>query len=374
MYIRNESNLQYMKVLHFITSIDKTAGGTTVYMQLLSTELKSLVDLVVVTGLSPNPVYLKDVQVQFFDLSLNRWYSLAREFREFLEVNQPDIVHINGIWNPQCWLFQKVAQDLGIKIVLSPHGMLEPYILHRHPLKKKLALALYQHRALRNVDYYHTTAQSELDQVRKLGYTQTAVVIANGIETTDVLLKTEWKAVRNLLFLSRVHPKKGIDLLIEAVAQLPVNTLQITIAGEGDAAYVEELKRLAIQRNVAHQFHFVGGVYGQQKWELYQQSDLFVLPTYSENFGIVVPEALYTGLPVLTTTGTPWQELETEKCGWWIDLSVDNLAKALTEAIHTDTVELKSMGERGRKLVMSKYDVKEVAEKMKYFYQGVVNR
>ena len=361
------------KVLHFITSIDKTAGGTTAYMQLLSAELKPLVDLVVVTGLSPNPVYLEDVHVQFFDLSLNRWCSLATEFRKFLEVSQPDIVHINGIWEPQCWLFQQVAQGLGIKVVLSPHGMLESYILHRHSMKKKMALALYQRRALRRVDYFHTTAQSELDQVRKLGYTQPAVVIANGIKTTDVLPKTEWKAVQNILFLSRVHPKKGIDLLIEAVAQLPATALHITIAGEGDAAYVEELKRLAIQRKVAHQFHFIGGVYGKQKWELYQRSDLFVLPTYSENFGIVVPEALYTGLPVLTTTGTPWQELETEKCGWWIELNVANLTNALNEALQLNAKELKGMGMRGRQLVGEKYEIKEVAKEMKEFYTEVLN-
>jgi len=361
-----------MRILHFISSVDKTSGGTTAYMQLLSAELTSLVDLVVVTGLSPNPVCLENVIVQFFDISLSRWYRLEVEFKEFLEVNQPDIIHINGIWEPQCWLFQKVAQGLDIKVVLSPHGMLEPYILQRHPLKKKLALALYQHRALRRIDYFHTTAQSELDQVRKLGYTQPAVVIANGIETADVLPKTEWKAVQNILFLSRVHPKKGIDLLIEAVAQLAANALHITIAGEGDAAYVEELKQLAIRRKVAHQFHFVGGVYGRMKWELYQQSDLFVLPTYSENFGIVVPEALYTGLPVLTTTGTPWQELETEKCGWWIELNVANLTRALNEALQLNVLELKGMGMRGRQLVGKKYEINEVAKEMVKMYDEII--
>jgi len=162
-------------------------------------------------------------------------------------------------------------------------------------------------------------------------------------------------------------------LLIEAVAQLPATALHITIAGEGDAAYVEELKRLAIQRKVAHQFHFIGGVYGKQKWELYQRSDLFVLPTYSENFGIVVPEALYTGLPVLTTTGTPWQELETEKCGWWIELNVANLTNALNEALQLNAKELKGMGMRGRQLVGEKYEIKEVAKEMKEFYTEVLN-
>jgi len=163
-------------------------------------------------------------------------------------------------------------------------------------------------------------------------------------------------------------------LLIEAVAQLPANTLHITIAGEGDAAYVEELKQLSVQKKVAHQFHFVGGIYGKQKWELYQQSDLFVLPTYSENFGIVVPEALYTGLPVLTTTGTPWQELETENCGWWIELNVANLTRALSEALQLNAEKLKEMGMRGRQLVREKYEIKSVAVEVVKMYNKMYEK
>ncbi|MDD3320483.1 MAG: glycosyltransferase [Paludibacter sp.] len=360
-----------MKVIHFITSIDKSSGGTTAYMQLLSAELKQLVDLVVVTGGSTHPVELKGVNVCFFDLSLVRWFKLEKEFRQLLEKEKPDIVHINGIWMPQSWLFQKVAQQKGIEIVLSPHGMLEPYILNRHPLKKKIALALYQQKALKRVHYFHATAQSELDQIRKLGFQQKAEIIPNGIELTPLKRKTEWKTVQNILFLSRVHPKKGIELLIDAVAQLKNPQLTVTIAGEGDLGYIETLKKLATQKKVDKQLNFIGAVYGNEKWELFKNTDLFILPTYSENFGIVVAEALATGLPVITTTGTPWQELETEKCGWWIDLSVDNLVQAISEAIHKDAIQLEEMGQRGRKLVENKYEIKAVALQMKEFYERI---
>jgi len=360
-----------VKVIHFITGIDKSGGGTTAYMQLLSAELKQLVDLIVATGLSTHPVELKGANVCFFDLSLVRWFKLEKEFRQLLEKEKPDIVHINGIWMPQSWLFQKVAQKQGIQVVLSPHGMLEPYIINRHPYKKKIALALYQQKALKRVHYFHATAQSELDQIRKLGFQQEAEIIPNGIELTPLKRKTEWKAVQNILFLSRVHPKKGIELLIEAVAKLQNKELKISIAGEGDESYIAELKQLCKEKNVGEQFDFVGGVYGEQKWELYHQADLFVLPTYSENFGIVVAEALATGLPVITTTGTPWQELETENCGWWIDLSVENLEEAISEAIHKDAIQLEEMGQRGRKLVENKYEIKAVALQMKEFYERI---
>lgn len=362
-----------MKILHFITSIEKSAGGTTAYMQLISKELIRLVDFVIVTGISPNPIDCSGAITVFVNLSMSRWLSLEKEIAAILDLEKPDIVHVNGIWQPQTWLFQKVAQRKGIKVVLSPHGMLEPYIMNRHPLKKKIALALYQHKAIRTANYIHATATSELAQIRKLGYNPPATIIPNGIELTDLLPKTEWQHVRNILFLSRVHPKKGIELLIEALAQLNDKNIRVIVAGEGEAAYIESLKKLVVQKNVSQQVKFVGGVYGNRKWELYREADLFVLPTYSENFGIVVAEALATGLPVITTTNTPWKELETEKCGWWINLNVPDLAKALAEAIALQPEELKAMGLSGRKLVEDKYDIRAVSEKMVAFYKEVLS-
>lgn len=363
-----------MKILHFITAIDKSGGGTTAYMQLISKELKDLVDLIVVTGSSAQPIELPGVDVRFLNLSVYRWYVIQAELRELLKIEKPDVVHINGIWQPQCWLFQRIAQQLGIIVIMSPHGMLEPYILNRHPWKKKLALALYQHKALSRVDYYHATAQSELEQIRKLGFLQPTKIIPNGIEIKEIYSKTAWNDVQNILFLSRIHPKKGIELLIEAVAKLKNKQLQIIIAGDGEIAYLEELKRLAKDYHVSQQLNFKGGVYGDSKWELFQQADLFVLPSYSENFGIVVAEALATGLPVITTTGTPWRELETNRCGWCIELCVDNLVKTLNEAVATDASELRLMGERGRKLVEEKYDINAVTKSMNNFYMAVYRK
>lgn len=361
-----------MKIIHFITSIDKSSGGTTVYIQLLSKGLKNYVDLLVVTGISGKPIILNSVNTRFLDLSIVRWFKLKKEIYNLLLEEKPNIVHINGIWQPQCWLFQLVAQQLNIKVVLSPHGMLDPYILQRHPQKKKLALALYQFKAVKQANYLHATSGLELSNIRKLGFMQGAVVVPNSIDISEIKPKVSWNnKVKKILYLSRVHSQKGVEQLIEAVSKLQKDDFELIIAGNGEQNFMEMLQHKIDKNNLEKKVHLIGGVFGDKKWELFQSADIFVLPSFSECFGIVVAEALAAGIPVITTTGTPWQELETHRCGWWIDLSVDNLVKALDEAIHTDTIELKSMGERGQKLVMNKYDIKIVAQQMKYFYEGI---
>ncbi len=277
---------------------------------------------------------------------------------------------------PQCWFFQRAAQSLGIKIVLSPHGMLEPWILNRNPWKKKLALLLYQHKAIRRADVIHTTAQSELNQIRNLGYNQKAVVIPNGIDLSEVKAKTQWSKKNNtfrLLFLSRVHLKKGIELLIDAVTKLNNPKIEVIIAGEGEENYITSLKQQCEKNNIEHQFKFVGGIYGVAKWEAYKQCDVFILPTYSENFGIVVAEALAVGVPVITTTGTPWNELETQHCGWWIDLSVENLMHTIQQAMTLPPETLKEMGKNGANLIRKHYDIKGIAEQIKNMYQNNID-
>jgi glycosyltransferase involved in cell wall biosynthesis len=318
---------------------------------------------------------LPGVEVKYLNLNLSRWFFLKKEFIAVLKELKPDLVHINGIWNPQIFLFQQAARSLGIKVLISPHGMLEPYILNRHPLKKKLALFLYQKKAIKLANYIHATAQSELEQIRKLGFVSPATVIPNGIDLSEIIKQEKLisdSSFKNILFLSRIHPKKGIELLIEAIQQLKNEKIKVIIAGEGDSDYIKSLIELTVKRKVEKNIKFIGGVYGQDKWDLYQQADIFVLPTYSENFGIVVIEALAAGVPVITTTGTPWQELQTYNCGWWIDLNISNLKKTIQDAIGMTPYELNKMGENGKKLVKSKYDIKAVSKETFKFYKTIL--
>lgn len=359
-----------MKVIHFIAGIDKKEGGTAEYMRLLGSELKNHVEIIVATGFSLNPIEIKGVEIKFFKTNFLRWFSMLKEFRLFLLTEKPDVVHINGIWSPQNWGFQKVSQELGIKVILSPHGMLEPWILAQNPWKKKIGLFLYQKKAIQRAEYIHATAQMEKDSVRKLGFTNEIEIIPNGIDLTDVKKNKEYYGTRKMVFLSRIHPKKGIELLLNAWSNSNTEGWILEIAGNGDENYITNLIETAKElKNV----NFVGTKYGEHKWDFLRSADVMILPTHSENFGIVVAEALAVGVPVITTQGTPWEDLEIYQCGWWIDLSVSNLEEIITRVIHISVDELKNMGKNGVQLVAVKYEIKAVTNQINDLYQKVLH-
>ncbi|TDO97071.1 glycosyltransferase [Flavobacterium sp. 245] len=357
-----------MKVIHYIASIDKSGGGTTEYMRLLSNALKEGTSLTIATGISKDPIKIDGVSISFFDNNIFRWFSLIREFRVFLKNEKPDIVHINGIWSPQNWGFQKVAQELKIKVLLSPHGMLESWILEHNPLKKKLALLLFQNKAIRNVDHIHATAQMEKDSIRKLDFKNKITIVPNGIDLSECKSFKVGYGNKKVVFISRIHPKKGIEILLEAWRNCDTKSWTLEIAGSGEEAYTAKLIQSCHDlQNV----HFVGAVYQEAKWNFLRSADVMVLPTYSENFGLVVAEALAVGIPVITTTGTPWQDLESYNCGWWIDLSVENLQSTLVKVFNTPVDKLQEMGIEGKKLVKEKYDIQVVGKKMVELYNTI---
>lgn len=363
-----------MVIFHYIPSIDRTSGGTTTYLQLLAKELGKLSKLHIVSHTSDTPVDLENCQVHFI-APLKHIIKMKRQWQHLLNEFKPDIVHVNCCWMPQCALTQKWAQQLGYKVVLTPHGMLEPWIMKRHYWTKKIpALLLYQKAAVKRADHLHATAESEKENLLKLGYNSHIAVIPNGIDVESIPIKQSWKRNKQILFLSRIHIKKGIEFLLEAVATLKdsLNGYTINIAGEGDANYIEQLKNKSQVLGIEKMVNFCGGVYGEEKWKLFRQADLFILPTYSENFGIVVAEALASGTPVITTKGTPWKDLNTDHCGWWTEIGTEPTVKAIRKFLTLNEAELETMGRNGRKLIEEKYSAKKMAEDMVELYKKLI--
>lgn len=361
-----------MKIVHYIPSIDRSWGGTSTFMQVLAKPLGKRVELHIVTHISENPLVMENCEVHYIPRYRPFSASWERAVREVLDGCNPDVVHINCCWTPDCAMVQKLAQQCGYKVVLSPHGMLEPWIIHRHYYTRKLpALWLYQKEAVRKADCLHATAESERENLLKLGYNAHVKVVGLGIDAESIVLKQSWKRTKQVLFLSRVHVKKGIHYLVEAVGVLreQLQGYKILVAGEGEPAYVDSLRQMIADRGLQDMIQLIGGVYGDEKWELFRSADFFVLPTHSENFGLAIAEALASGTPVITTVGTPWSDLNSSQAGEWIEIGTQPLVEALKRFLALPEEELERMGRNGRKLIETKYSAEVMAEKMMDVYR-----
>ena len=368
-----------MKIFHYIPSMDRSQGGVAAYLSTLSGELGRRSKLVIATCVQPNNLPMNNCKVvdlegfSFTDAGLGLSLSGMKRFADccnnILDREQPDIVHINGIWSLDRWIMQRQALKRGIKTYIMPHGMLEPWILHRHYWTRKLpALLLYQRKALKKAVGLIATAESERRNIVSLNVNANVQLIANGIDMSGIIMKSSWKRRKKILYVSRIHVKKGIELLIETAAGISehLKDYEIVIAGEGDADYVARLKAQA--QNSLLNMRFVGGVYGEEKWRLFQEADFFVLPTYSENFGYVIAEALACGTPVITTKDTPWEAID-GICGCWIERSEKELAKAILMMIGKTPAELECMGRAGRQLIENNYSAQKMAEQLMKVYK-----
>lgn len=387
---------------------------------------------------------------------------LGGEFEEALEAfGLPDLVHDHGIWLPCHRRVARVCGERGIPRIVSPRGMLEPWALNHKKWKKRLAWWYYQRKDLQSAHGLHATAESEAEQLRKLGLRAPVVVAANGVAVesaeklkTETLKRTESEEVgvdcvetgarsnplkisesqrfsisvfpRTALFLSRIHPIKGLPMLLEAWAKVRPEGWQLRVVGPDEAGHLGELKQLCDRVGLEWEegpWSVVGGrlsevtetdggrselgdrrqeaggkldlcestsslipdnrslipdppcvcfcasLEGAAKWRAMAEADLFILPSHSENFGIVVAEALAAGTPVITTTGTPWEGLHAHECGWWVGPGVGPLTEALRSAIGKTDEERSAMGRRGREWVKQDFAWPGIAEKMEEFYE-----
>lgn len=364
-----------MKIIHYIPSIDRTAGGTSTYMQVLAKGLGELAEVHIITHTSENPLAMENCMVHYvpeYNPFKGAW---RKKVAEMMEEVMPDIVHVNCCWMPACAAVQRIAQKHGYKVVLTPHGMLEPWIIKRHYWTRKVpALLLYQKAAVRKADCIQSTAESERDNLLKLGYNKNIKVVKLGIDADGIEMKRSWKKTRQILFLSRVHVKKGINFLIEAAVALrsKLQGYKILVAGEGDADYVAEMKRMIENNGLQDIVQLIGGVYGEEKWRLFQSSDFFVLPTHSENFGLAIAESLASGTPVITTVGTPWNDLNDTNSGAWIEIGTQPLVETLRRFLALSDAELEAMGRNGRRLIEEKYSAHVMAKEMMEVYETLI--
>ena len=297
-----------------------------------------------------------------------------RFIRSLCEQKKIDLIHLHGMWSPFLAVAALVARRRRIPLVISPHGCLEPWALGYKHRKKWLALKTYQGAVLRAASLFVATANQELESILQLGLRQPVAVIPNGVDAGPPPLREAHGVVKTILFLSRVHPKKGLLDLVEAWARVRRSGWRIVIAGGDEDGYRAKVEALVRAKELQSDFEFAGFVDGARKQACFDAADIFILPTYSDNFGIAVAEALANELPVITTTGAPWQDLVEHRCGWWVEPGVQGVSGALNEAMECDPAELRKMGQRGRQLVLNKYSWAQIGSTALATSQWLLNQ
>jgi len=301
----------------------------------------------------------------------------SRAYRSQLtEGISPDLVHLHGMWNPFLAAFAATAKAHRIPYIVAPHGMLEPWSLKVRAVRKSLALKFYQGEILAHAAAIHATSEMEADNIRRLGIGSAPIfVVPNAVSESLDMRPEDMPATspkKTLLFLSRIHEKKGIDLLIQAWNEIRPTDWSLLIVGSGEPNYVERLRKYCISNHVPD-VEFRSHLEGVAREVAFRQASVFILPTYSENFGNVVAEALIRGVPVITTTGTPWREIIDKQCGWYVNPTVAEVKGAILNAVNTDSLTLRQMGERGRVHVKANYTLPAVRAGLLNMYRSALN-
>ncbi len=298
--------------------------------------------------------------------------------RELLASEAPRVLHCHGLWSPACHWACRTGVLRDIPVVTHPRGMLEPWALEYRSWKKRLAMMLYQRRDLESVAVFIATAEQEAESIRRVGLRQPIAVIPNGVDIPlleGLTSHTQYgeRRERIALFMSRLHPIKNLKGLLAAWSSLGLDGWRLVVAGPDEVGHRAELEREVRALRLGSCVEFVGEVEGKDKERLFRSAHLFVLPSFSENFGIVVAEAMSYGLPVIATHGTPWAELARRDCGWWVPPTPDGIANALRLAVGMNDEQRAAMGARARTYARE-FDWSDIARKTAGVYDWILGR
>jgi glycosyltransferase involved in cell wall biosynthesis len=296
-----------------------------------------------------------------------------------IKIEKNIIFHSHNLWNFIPYISYRLTKKYQIPSVLSLRGSIE-----FNKLKKIIAWKVYQKKIFQASDAIHVTNEKDIINLKKLGISSPIAFIPNGGDLDEFkFMNTKNASKKNLglekeknyvLFLSRIHPEKGLKYLVHSWTKISnryPNWDLLVVGPTFDEKYYNEIKYYISKFNLNKRVHFKGMLRGNDKIDCYSASSLFVLPSHSENFGNVIMEAMSAKLPVITTYGTPWQEIEKNNAGWWVKLNQTNIDDALLQAFLSSEVELQKKGMNGFRLIQ-KYDFKYQSIKMKKVYNWIL--
>lgn len=304
---------------------------------------------------------------------------LRNHFRK--QTDWADVVHVHGMWVYACIAGRKLAGAQGIPLIVAPHGMVEPWALARSRLKKAIAWQLFEKRNFSSVHCFHALCPPEAHHLRQMGMDQPIAVVPNGIDLKDLddrppaeAAGDRWPELAGkklLVFIARVHPKKGLCHLVEAWGRLGRDAAdwQLVIAGPDEVNHLAEVMSVVQTAGCDESVTYIGPVYGQAKRDLLASAQAFVLPSFSEGFSMAVLEAMACSLPVLITPQCNFPQAIEAGAGIMMNPDVADTEQALRELVGISDSRRHAMGQAGRELVQREYTWSNAASKLLSVYQ-----
>lgn len=387
-----------MKLLQVIPSISQVMGGPTQVIFNIVKGLRELgIDTEIVTT-NDNGDSLLDVPLRqlteyeqiptwFLPRISNRMrdYIFSPELAPWLDKNikHYDVIGTHYLFSyfPTCAAV--IARRKRIPYLVHTMGQLSPWALAQGKLKKLVYSSLIERHNLNRATAIHCTSIGEAEDVRNFGVKTPIVTFPLGVNQPNLLpgAKQKLRYIYNIpedtpivLFLSRLHHKKRPDLLIKALNQIKHNIdFHLIVTGSGEPEYETELKNLAVSLGIINQTTFTGFITGQEKDLILQGSDIFALPSFSENFGIAIAEAMVVGLPVVITPGIQISpDVANAQAGLVVD-GLEPVAQAIAELLKSPNLR-RQLGENGKKLVKQKYSWEVITQNLASVYSAVANR
>lgn len=380
-----------MKVIHVVPAISAESAGPSYSVPALCRGLQKAGCDVTLCFNGESQYIGGGVEVRKFKahrfptLKLGRSPKMLEYLKE--QCRTADIIHNNSVWMLPNIYPAWAKKGTKCKLVTQPRGTFSEWALSRSKWRKRMVGWLGQYSALRATDMWVATAESEYRDIRRLGFRQPVAILPNGVDLPVLDFGTSKEdngrgnlrtknVRRRMLYLSRIHPTKNVDILLRAWSKLEdeFKDWNLSIVGpDKNNTYADEMKVLA-KLLCCERVTFEGELRGEAKYRFMSESDCEVLPTNSENFGMVVAESLACGTPVICSHGAPWAGLVREKCGWWVPTEEGAFEGAMREAMSMPKGKLAEMGLNGREWMRRDFDWYAIGCRMKSAYEWLVGK
>ncbi|MEY2880152.1 MAG: hypothetical protein RLZZ15_2532 [Verrucomicrobiota bacterium] len=366
-----------MKLCHIVPSLEERHGGPSRSVLALSGALARVgheVELLATDAYQPREATVGTLRTHVFQRDWPQAICPSRGLRRAVAASDAEVIHHHSLWLRTLHYAHDRARTGGAKLVLSPRGMMSAWAWHHRGWKKKLARAFLHPGALEAVDGWHVTSPEEEAEVRALGFTQPVCVAPNGVDRPAdaeiAAARAHWRAACPAvaerpvaLFYSRFHVKKRVLELIDLWLERAPHDWLLLLVGIPQDYTAEELETYAMRNSAGGR---VRAFSGEGHPAPYAIASLFVLPSHTENFGLVIAEAMAHGVPALVTDTTPWRELNRGR-GWCVPWA--RYAEALVEATAQGPAALHALGAGAQEWVLREYAWENSALALAEFYR-----